>query len=211
MGQGGSAADIHNAGSTRRTEERQDAGVEGNARLTAMTGALLFVLLAAEGLTIVRIGPLLKVHVFLGALIVPPVVVKLGATIYRFGRYYSRSPGYRRKGPPPLLLRLLGPALVVLTVVLFASGILLLFVGAQDRAAMLLLHRASFILWFAVMSVHVVGHFVDVVRRAPRDFQPSMRQRGYGSALRQLVLVGALAAGGPLGATLLGRAGHYYF
>ncbi len=64
-----------------------------------MTGALLLVLLAAEGLTIVRIGPLLKLHVFLGVLLVPPIAVKLTSTLYRFGRLlHAGTPAYRRKG-----------------------------------------------------------------------------------------------------------------
>ena len=191
--------------------EGQDAGVEGNARLTAMTGALLLVLLAAEGLTIVRIGPLLKLHVFLGVLLVPPIAVKLTSTLYRFGRYYAGTPAYRRKGPPPMILRLLGPFLVVLTGVLFVSGIALLFVGVQDRGTLLFLHRASFILWFGVMAVHVLAHVIEVGRVAPRDFLPSRRQRGYSGVLRQLVILGAVAVGGLFGAALLGRAGHYFF
>jgi hypothetical protein len=189
----------------------EDAGVEGNARLTAMTGALLLLLLAAEGVTIVRIGPLLKLHVFLGALLVPPIAVKLASTIYRFGRYYGGAPPYRRKGAPPLVLRLLGPLLVVLTVVMFASGVALLFVGIDARGTLLFLHRASFILWFAVMAVHVLGHLIEVGRIAPRDFLPSTRQRGHRGALRQLVILGALAVGGVLGAALLGRAGAHPF
>jgi len=40
--------------------------VEGNARLTGVTGAALFVLLAAEGITILRIHDLITAHVFVG-------------------------------------------------------------------------------------------------------------------------------------------------
>jgi hypothetical protein len=206
-----SEASSFDARRTATCGDHQRGGVEGNARLTAMTGALLLVLLAGEGLTIVRIGPLLKLHVFLGALLVPPVTVKLASTLYRFGRYYVGAPAYRRKGPPPIVLRLLGPPLVVLTLVMFSSGIALLFVGGQDRGTLLFLHRGSFILWFAVMVVHVVGHLIEVGRVAPRDFLPSKRQRRYGSTLRQLVILGAVATGGVLGAALLGRAGHYFF
>jgi hypothetical protein len=195
---------------TQAIRERQDAGVEANARLTAMTGALLLGLLAVEGLTIVRIGPFLKLHVFLGALLVPPIAVKLVSTIYRFGRFYGGAPAYRRKGPPPMLLRLLGPVLVILTVVVFATGIALLYVGVQHRGTLLFLHRASFILWFGVMVIHVVAHLFEVGRVARRDFRPSTRQPGYGGALRQLVILGAVAVGGVLGAALLGRVGHHF-
>lgn len=188
---------------------REDAGVEGNARLTAMTGALLIVLLAAEGVTILRIHSLLRVHVFLGALLVPPIAVKLGSTFYRFGRYYRGAPAYVRRGPPPILLRPLGPLVVVLTVVMFASGVALLFVGVAHRSTLLFVHKASFVGWFAVTAVHVLGHLVDVGRIAPRDFRPEMRQGRFRGALRQFVILGAVAAGGVLGAALLPRAGHY--
>ena len=62
-------------------------GPEANARLTAATAAVLLVLLAAEGVTVLRIHRLLAAHVFIGMLLIPPVVLKLGSTLYRFGRY----------------------------------------------------------------------------------------------------------------------------
>jgi hypothetical protein len=207
----GTASPQRTANRRYRTQLRGDAGVEGNARLTATTGGILLLALAVEGFTIIRIGPLLKLHVFLGVLLVPPIIVKLASTLYRFARYYGNSPAYRRKGAPPILLRLLGPFLVVLTVVLFATGIALLYVGTQLRQTLLFLHRASFILWFAAMVVHVIGHVVDVIRIGSRDFRPSMRQRGYGSVLRQFTLLGAIAVGGVLGAALVGRTNHYLF
>ncbi len=104
-------------------------GVESNARLTGTVAAVLLVLLPAEGVTVLRVRALLTAHVFIGMLLVPPVLLKIGTTGYRFVRYYAGSPAYRRKGPPPLLLRVLGPLVVVLTTCLFASGIALLFVG----------------------------------------------------------------------------------
>jgi len=62
-------------------------GVEGNERLTASAGALLLLLLVAEGVTILFIGPLLSAHVFIGMLLIPPVALKLGVTGWRFARY----------------------------------------------------------------------------------------------------------------------------
>ena len=91
------------------------SGVEGNARLTGSVAAVLLVLLAVEGVTIVEVGTLLRVHVFVGMLLVPPVLLKSASTSYRLFRYYTGSAPYVRRGPPPLLLRLLGPAVVVLT------------------------------------------------------------------------------------------------
>lgn len=41
-------------------------GSDGNERLTVLTGIVLFVLLAALGVTIVRIGSLIWEHLFIG-------------------------------------------------------------------------------------------------------------------------------------------------
>jgi hypothetical protein len=74
------------------------------------------------GITILRIHQLLDVHMFVGILLAGPVGLKLGATGYRFARYYSGDPAYRRKGPPKLGLRLLAPVLVLSTLSLFSAA-----------------------------------------------------------------------------------------
>ena len=66
-------------------------GTEGNRRLTAATAAVLLVLLAAEGATLLAMDSLLSVHMFLGMLLIPPVALKLASTGYRFARYYLRD------------------------------------------------------------------------------------------------------------------------
>jgi hypothetical protein len=55
--------------------ETRDTGVEANGRLTTMTGVALFVLLAAEGITIRRIHRLLPAHFLIGRLLIPPVAL----------------------------------------------------------------------------------------------------------------------------------------
>ena len=57
------------------------------------------------------------------------------APTWRFARYYTGAPAYRRKGPPPVLLRLLGPVVVILTLVLLFSGVGLLLVSRLVAAA----------------------------------------------------------------------------
>jgi hypothetical protein len=122
-------------------------GTEGNARLIGLTGLVLLVLLAVEGVTILDIVPLLSVHVFVGLLLIPPVALKLAATGYRLVRYYTRAAEYVRKGPPLLLMRMIvAPGLVAATLVLFATGVTLLAVGPSG-AIVLGLHKASFIVW----------------------------------------------------------------
>ena len=75
-------------------------GVAGNARLTGGVAAALLVLLAAEGATIPFIGQLLGPHIFIGMLLIPPILLKLASTGYRFARYYSGNPPFVRKGRP---------------------------------------------------------------------------------------------------------------
>ncbi|HLI36631.1 MAG TPA: hypothetical protein VKV80_04725, partial [Streptosporangiaceae bacterium] len=60
------------------------SGADGNERLTAITGAVLLVLLAAEGVTIVFLRPLLPVHFFVGMMAAGPVLLKSGSVLYRF-------------------------------------------------------------------------------------------------------------------------------
>src|ERR1039457_2419233 len=136
-------------------------GTEANARLTSSTALVLLVLLAVEGVTVLRVGSLLTLHVFIGMLLVPPVLVKLASTFWRFAKYYTGSREYREKGPPPVALRLLGPFVALTTVILFASGILLLVGPKAWRGDMMLFHKASFVVWFACMTVHVLAHFTE--------------------------------------------------
>src|SRR5581483_2487527 len=80
-------------------------GVEGNARLTGIVAAALFVVLGAEGVTLLGIRQLISVHVFVGMLLGPLVVLKTASTCYRTARYYSGDARYRQKGPPHPILR----------------------------------------------------------------------------------------------------------
>ena len=148
----------------------RSGGVEGNEVLTAMTGAVLLVLLAVEGYTILRIGRLLTLHVFLGMLLLGPVTLKACSVIYRFARYYTGSGPYRRKGPPQPLLRVIGPVIVLLTACVFGSGIMLAVdgpgngYGGGGPGGWLEIHRLSFIAWLFFMAIHVLTY----VWRLPR-------------------------------------------
>jgi len=184
-------------------------GVERNARLTATTAAVLLFLLAAEGVTVLRVRSLLSAHIFIGALLIPPVLLKLASTGWRFVRYYVGDPGYRHKGPPTWFLRLLGPLVVGLTGLLLASGVLLLFVTGSLRSNALFVHKASFVLWFGAMAIHVLGHLSETARLTIRDWAGPARQRLSGRGGRGLLQVASLAAGLVLGLVLVGRANHY--
>ncbi len=194
---------------TARRAKKDDAGVAGNARLTAANAVVLLVLLAVEGVTILRVRQLLTPHVFIGMVLIPPVLVKVASTTWRFVRYYRGAPAYRRKGPPPVLLRLLGPVVVILTLVLLASGVGLLLVSPSWMSLLLKVHKASFILWFGAMTVHVLGHLGEVLRLAPRDWLRRTRRDVTGAGLRQWLTAASLVAGVLLGFLLLSRVGPW--
>lgn len=196
-------------GERGRAQRRAYQGVTANARLTASNAAVLLVLLAAEGVTILRVRQLVSPHVFIGMLLIPPVLVKIGSTGYRFARYYAGAPGYRRKGPPPVLLRLLGPVVVILTVVLLASGVALLLASPAWSHQLLFVHKASFVLWFFAMTAHVLGHLAEVARLAPRDWLRRTRRDVRGAGGRQWLIAASLVAGALLGLAALGRVGPW--
>lgn len=169
--------------------------MEGNARLTGLTAAVLFLLFAAEGVTVLRVHELLTPHVVIGMVMVPVVIVKIGSTMWRFARYYVGDPEYRRKGPPPVLLRLLGPFVVVLTVAVLATGIALLFVPTADRSQWLFLHKATFVLWLGAMALHVLGHLLETANLTWNDLSRRTRRQVRGAGARQWLLVSALVLG----------------
>lgn len=121
-------------------------------------------LLAALGLTIVAIGRLLWEHLFVGLLLIGPVLLKLATTGYRFLSYYMGDPVYVRRGPPWTPLRLIAPIVVGTTIVVFLTGVVLLFVGPAHRDPWLLAHKASFIVWVVFTALHVLGHIPEVGR-----------------------------------------------
>jgi hypothetical protein len=183
-----------NSSSTGQPDEGL-AGVEGNARLTSSVAAVIFVVLAVEGVTILRIGRLLDAHVFIGLLLIPLVLTKISSTTWRFAKYYRRDPAYRRKGPPAIYLRLLGPLLIALTLIVLASGVALIEMPTSFRQNLMTIHKASFIVWIAVMAIHVLGHLGETLRLAPRDWLLRTRRQVSGASSRQWLLVWSLAVG----------------
>jgi hypothetical protein len=166
-------------------------GVDGNARLTGSIGAAIFVLLAIEGVTVLQVHQLLTLHVFIGVLITAFVVTKLGTVAYRFARYYLGDPAYVRKGPPHIVLRVAGPFVVVTTVVLLATGIAGLAAGRSDRW-LIDIHRTTFWVWFAAMTIHVLGHAFDTPKLAIADWEPPALA---GRSARRFLLVVTLVTG----------------
>ncbi len=202
----------HSAGPNRPVGVRRrggGSGVESNARLTGAAAAVLLVLFFLEGVTILGVRQHLTWHVFLGMVLIPPVLLKMGSTTWRFVRYYRGAPAYRRKGPPPAILRLLGPVLVVLTVIMLASGVALVLAPNALGRHLLFVHKASFVLWFGAMVIHVLGHLAETAQLAPLDMARRTRSQVRGASARQWALVISLVAGVLLGVVMLGPTHHY--
>jgi hypothetical protein len=166
-------------------------GTEGNARLTATTAIVLLVLLAAEGATIPFVRQQLTLHIFLGLLLIPPVLLKLATTAWRFARYYRGAVEYVAKGPPHVFMRLLvAPLVVASTAALFGTGVLLVLLHPQG-GIVLGLHKASFVVWFGAMAAHVIGHVLKVPGLARVDLDRALP----GTRLRRFLVAGAIVAG----------------
>jgi hypothetical protein len=183
----------------RKHASPSGGGADGNERLTAATGAILLVLLAAEGVTILQIHRLLTAHFFIGMLLLGPVALKAASTSYRFFRYYTGAPDYRRKGPPAPLLRLLGPFVVATSLGVFGTGIALAYTGPQ-AGPWLFLHKAMFVLWFGVMSIHVLAYTWRLPRLIGSDIGVrAVHGRAYGALAgrpaRWLLLAASIAGG----------------
>jgi len=188
--------------SGRMEQRRSFGGVAGNEILTCAVAAVLTFLLLAEGVTLLRLGPLLVPHMFIGLVLVPLVLLKLGSTGYRFVRYYARTPAYREKGPPLLPLRLMAPVLVAATLGVFVTGVALLVDGHKSDT-LLLLHKVTFIVWGAVFGIHFLAYLPRMLRSLRADWSARRRRAVGGAGVRATLVASALGAGVALALALL--------
>ena len=162
-------------------------GSAGNEQLTLAVAALLIVLLAVEGATILRIGSLLTIHAFVGMLLIPVVALKLASTGWRMLRYYQRGEEYVLRGPPHIALRMLvAPVLMLSTLLVFGTGVALLALD-QRHGTLVGLHKASFLVWTGAFGVHVLAHLLELARLR--------RVRIPGALLRVALATASVAAG----------------
>jgi hypothetical protein len=170
-----------------RIERLFAGGSAGNEQLTAVVAAVLLLLLAIEGATLLRLESLLTVHAFVGMLLIPIVALKLASTGWRMFRYYRRDEEYVRRGPPHIMLRVLvAPVIIFSTLVLFATGVALLILG-QTSGMVVGLHKASFIVWVGAAALHVLAYALKLPRL--------LRTRAPGFTLRVALVAGAVVAG----------------
>lgn len=192
-------------------------GPAGNARLTAWTGLLLLALFLLECVTLLSLRSMITVHIVVGAFLIPLVVLKTATTGWRIVRYYLGSPLYRQAGPPPLLLRLLGPLVVLAGVAVLGTGVALIALGRSTFTTIvavggvsidaLTLHQASFILWLAATGLHVLARAVPAAQLAAGTGAHSRRVPG--STVRLGLVVLTLAAGAAVSLLVLHYSGDW--
>jgi len=183
------------------------AGPAGNAQLTAWTGLLLLALVVVELVTLIDVNGLLSWHVVVGVLLVAVAALKIGSTGWRFLRYYTGSRPYEQAGPPPTLLRILGPLVVLATVGVLGSGLWLIVVGPDggrrtlvtllgQRLDLVSIHQGLFIVFAVVAGLHLLARLVPaVVLATERGHRDDGGGRLGGRGPRIAVLVATLVAG----------------
>jgi hypothetical protein len=181
-----------------RAKQGRSSGSAGNEQLTAVVAAVLILLLAIEGATLLQLGPLLTVHAFVGMLLIPVVALKLASTGWRMLRYYRGGEEYVRRGPPHVALRvLIAPVTILSTLVLFGTGVALLVVD-QTHGLVVTLHQASFIVFVSALGVHVLTRALKLPQM--------LRTRVPGLAARIGLVAGVLAGGALLATVTLPQA-----
>lgn len=186
------------------------ATVERNGLITHTAAAVLTILLLAEGATLLDMRGLLHAHMFIGLVLIPPVLLKLTSTGYRFARYYTGAAAYREKGPPRLPLRLLAPLLVATTALIFATGVWLLLLGHHSDFV-LTVHKVSFIVWSGLFGVHFLAYLPTAARSLAGSFAAGRTgARAAGSRVAAALALSSVGAGLVVALALLARIGAWH-
>jgi hypothetical protein len=183
---------------TESRERRPSPG--GNARLTAAVGVLILTPIAVEGMTILLgVHTFMSLHVFFGLALIPPVLLKLASTAWRFARYYTRSSAYVALGPPQIVMRLLAPLLVTATMALFGSGVAMGFLHGNAIQIARSVHGPASVVWLLLLGLHVLVYLRRAVRRVAHDVLPATRAKVRGATARAYALAVAAICGLALG------------
>ncbi len=150
------------------TSERFDP--VGNEHLTAVVGIVLLVLTVVELASIVLgVHRFMSLHVFVGFVLIPPIVLKLASTGWRFARYYRGASAYVVHGPPLLPMRLLAPFLVAATVILFGSGVAMGVLHGHALALARRLHGPASVVWLVLVGVHALVYLQAALTSSAKD------------------------------------------
>lgn len=176
-------------------------GPAGNAKLTAWTGMVLLVLFLVELATLLDLSDMLSWHIVVGTLLIPPALLKTGSTGWRIIGYYTHRKPYRDAGPPPMLLRVLGPLVVFFTLAVLGSGLALIAIGPVATfvpfahfirpISALTIHQVTFVLWGVVTGVHTLARLVPAARIIANGRRPGRVTRATVVLLMLVVATGA--------------------
>lgn len=183
-------------------------GSHGNQILTSLNATVLVGLIALQLVTVLALDSLIEVHLFVGVVLLGPVVLKLATTGYRFARYYGGAREYREKGPPRPLLRVIAPVFVVATIGLFTSGVLMLLDGSGEGTVRDL-HVVSFWVWLAALAAHVLFNGREVVQHLRAEWRRGARDRVAGAQLRALLVLASLLGGALVALSLISKITGY--
>jgi hypothetical protein len=168
----------------------------GNERLTAGVGIALLLLTLAELVSVVLgVHQFMSLHVFVGFVLIPPVLLKLASTGWRFSRYYTGTQAYVVQGPPRLAMRLLAPAFIAATVVLFASGVAMGVLHGHALTVARQLHGPASVTWIALVGVHVLVYLKRALISSSEDLSRASRGSAGGARVRVYLIVVAVGSG----------------
>ncbi len=194
----------------RPSTRRRRFNPDGNERLVSAAGLVLLALSVVELATLVLgLQHFLSLHVFIGLVLLPPIALKIAGTGWRFARYYSWNQAYRMKGAPELVMRMLAPLLVLMTIVLFGSGVAMGLTHGRALEIARRLHGPAAFLWTVLVAVHVLVYLRRAVRSTAADIAPATRHVAAGAKARAYVLAVVIAGGLVLGAATLPVQRHW--
>jgi hypothetical protein len=169
---------------------------DGNERLTAVVGLLLLAPVLVEVTTILLgVHTFMSLHVFVGLVLIPLLVLKLASTGWRFARYYTRSRAYVAQGTPQMAMRLLAPLFVTATVVLFGSGVAMGILHGHALQIARRLHGPTSVIWLLLLGLHVLVYLRRALRRTAQEALPTKRTPVRGTTARGFVLATAVTCG----------------
>jgi hypothetical protein len=182
----------------------------GNERLTAGVGIVLLLLSLAELVSVVfGVHAFMSLHVFVGFVLIPPVLLKLASTGWRFARYYTGARAYVEQGPPRLAMRLLAPLFVAATFVLFASGVAMAVLHGHALTVARQLHGPSSVIWMALLGVHVLVYLKRAFISSSNDVTRSSRASVRGANARAYLIAIAVVSGLVIGIATVPAQHHW--
>jgi hypothetical protein len=189
---------------------RQRLNPVGNARLTAMVGVLLLGPVAVEsGTVLFGVHTFMSLHVFVGLALIPPVLLKLAATGWRFARYYTRKEAYVEHGAPQMAMRLLAPLFVAATVVLFASGVAMGILHGQALALARQLHGPASVVWLVLFAIHALVYLKRALVSSRQEIIAAAGRSVHGRRVRGYLIAAAVISGLIVGAATVPAQHHW--